>query len=102
MKTPIRVSYVRKHEVKLLLGLEAELQGHDERVVHACQDQPFRKCMRNLAPLHDVLLADRLERIDTRRVAFADLHDLRGSYMLVNKAHWHQDIDLPSRSCPYQ
>ena len=26
---------IRKHEVKLLLGLEAELEGHDERIVDA-------------------------------------------------------------------
>ena len=77
MKTPIRVSYVRKHEVKLLLGLEAELQGHDERVVHEREHGALREDVRDLArPLRDIRFTDGLEGVYPLRVLLPDLHDL--------------------------
>ena len=56
---------VRENQVELLLRLEAELEWHDERVVHACQNQSFGKGMCNFSTLNNMLLADSLQGIDT-------------------------------------
>ena len=65
---------IRKHEVKLLLGLEAELEGHDERVVHGREHGALREDVRDLARARrDVRLADRLERVYALRVLLADI-----------------------------
>ena len=69
--------YIRKYEVQFLLRLEAELKRNNERVVHASEHQALGQRVRNLAALNDVLLANRLQSVDTRRVALPDLHDLR-------------------------
>lgn len=66
----------RQDEVKLLLGLEGELEGDDERVVHLREHRPFGQRVRDFRPRDDVGFADRLEGVDPHRVALADLHDL--------------------------
>lgn len=55
----------REDKVQFLLGLEAELEGHDEGVVHAREHKPLCQRMRDLASLDDVLFSDRLEGVNT-------------------------------------
>ena len=66
---------VRKDEVQLLLRLEAELERHDERAVHTRENETLSKRMRNLVPIDDVRLADRLQGVDTLCITLADLHN---------------------------
>lgn len=69
-------SNVRKDQVQLLLGLEAELQGSNERAIHPSKHEALSKGMRNLVAVHNVRFADGLQRVNALRVALADLHHL--------------------------
>ena len=83
---------IRKDEVQLLLRLEAELERHDERAVHTRENETLSKRMRNLVPINDVRLADRLQGIDTLCITLADLHDLAEA-ALANDCREFEIID---------
>ena len=44
--------------------------------MHTRENETLSKRMRNLVPINDVRLADRLQRVDTLCITLADLHDL--------------------------
>jgi len=70
---------LRKYQVQLLLGLETELQGHDERVVDTREHEPLRQCVSNFFSINYMSFADGLEGIYPHGVALPNLHDLRGT-----------------------
>lgn len=69
-------SNLRKNQVQLLFGLKAELEGHNERAVDLGKDKSLRKGVSDLIPCDDVCFAYSLKSIDTRSIAFTDLHHL--------------------------
>jgi hypothetical protein len=70
---------LRQDQVELLFRLEAELEWHDEWIVHTCKDEALGQRMGDFVPIHNVYLSDGLERVDTRCIALPDLEDLMGS-----------------------
>lgn len=80
---------LRKYQIQLLLGLETELQGHDERVVDTRKHEPLRQCVRDFFSIDYMSFADGLESIYPHGVAFPNLHNLQKSecdYRRVNTA----------------
>ena len=65
-----------ENKVELLRRLEAELEGYNERVVDLRQHRAFGQCVCHLGSGDNVRLADRLERVDTVRILFTNLHHL--------------------------
>lgn len=63
-------------EIKLLLGLERELEGYDERVVDLSEDGSFREGVDDFGTGDDVGLSDGLESVDSRGITLSNLHDL--------------------------
>lgn len=71
-----KVAHARKHEIQLLLRLEAKLKWYNKRIRHSGEYKPFREGMCDLSTIDDMCLADGFQSIDTLCVPLADLHDL--------------------------
>lgn len=68
-----------ENEVELLGILERELEGDDEGVVDLSKHRAFGECVSDFRARNNVGFANGLERVDSRSVFFANLHDLEQS-----------------------
>lgn len=87
-------------EVELLLRLERELERDNERVVDLGEDGSLGKGVGDLGARDNVRLANCFERVDTRGVALADLHDLRGKSQRTFYERKNRSRDRPCRRSP--
>jgi hypothetical protein len=82
----VTVDDLRQNEVEFLFRLETKLERHDERVIHPSQDETLCERMRDFSSLNNMLFADGLQGIYTRRITLAYLHNLRFKGHTVNIA----------------
>lgn len=86
------MAHARKHEIQLLLRLEAKLEWHNERTRHPGEYKTFREGMCDLSTIHDMCLAYSFQSIDTLGLPLANLHNLAEA-ALANNGSQFEIID---------
>lgn len=81
-----------KNQIQLLFRLETELERDDKGAVDLGKHQALRERMRDFVARNNVRLPDRLEGVNTRRVALAHLEDLTEA-ALTDDRHQLEVVD---------